>query len=542
MAGLSAAVAIKELNPDVKVLIIEKQTSGYSGKANKGGGVLQYFREGDITPEVFLQMHANSVGCYLGNQEMMLKFVRMNRELIDTLKKWGVKVPTKEDGSYNVHPMGPFNGMIGVDIDITIKIRQRAEKLGVKIIDKVTMSDLLVTDGKISGALAYSIVDGKLYEIDAKAVILATGSQNYRLTPMWSSGRGDGIAAAFRAGVELRNPEFGNFTQFVKAYTHEEVVFGENVLYDRFGQNVTQNFRRFMEGDVNSLAIAEWYLQMSAMRGPLTIHPDEFEPVKNEETMFYLWDRPYGLPFWKANYGKAKAYKDSLEVAPALIGEQSPIKVDDGMKTNIPGLFAAGDACWSGSCINGAVPPPGRNRGSGILYALFSGLMSAPGAVETAKSAKVMPHVQSQIDECIERIYAPLYRKSGHTAKEVINRIQQAIVPVEQSVYMSEHRIKIAMRMVEEAKEMAKTLKADDFHGLLSCHEAEAMVLSAELHYNASLLRKESRGWFLREDYPQMDNKNWLKWITVKNENGKMVFGTEDVPIKKWPIQPPVMR
>jgi succinate dehydrogenase/fumarate reductase flavoprotein subunit len=107
---------------------------------------------------------------------------------------------------------------------------------------------------------------------------------------------------------------------------------------------------------------------------------------------------------------------------------------------------------------------------------------------------------------------------------------------------MSEHRIKIAMRMVEEAKEMAKTLKADDFHGLLSCHEAEAMVLSAELHYNASLLRKESRGWFLREDYPQMDNKNWLKWITVKNENGKMVFGTEDVPIKKWPIQPPVMR
>jgi len=220
--------------------------------------------------------------------------------------------------------MGPFNGMIGVDIDITLKIRQRAEKLGVKIIDKVTMSDLLVTDGKISGALAYSIVNGKLYEISAGIVIVATGSQNYRLTPMWSSGRGDGIAAVFRAGAELRNPEFGNFAQFVKAYTHEEVVFSENVLYDRYGQNVTQNFRRFLEGDVNSLAIAEWYLQMSKLRGPLTVHPDEFEPIKNEDIMFYMWDRPYGLPFWKANYGKAKAYKDSWEVCPPSSASSRP--------------------------------------------------------------------------------------------------------------------------------------------------------------------------------------------------------------------------
>jgi len=101
--------------------------------------------------------------------------------------------------------------------------------------------------------------------------------------------------------------------------------------------------------------------------------------------------------------------------------------------------------------------------------------------------------------------------------------------------------MELALRMVMEAKEMAKTLKAEDFHGLLSCHEAEAMVLSAELHYRSCMLRKESRGWFLREDYPEMDNENWLKWTTVNCADGEMVFGTEDVPIKKYPIQPPVM-
>ncbi|MBR2555805.1 MAG: hypothetical protein IKE94_13165, partial [Aeriscardovia sp.] len=81
--------------------------------------------------------------------------------------------------------------------------------------------------------------------------------------------------------------------------------------------------------------------------------------------------------------------------------------------------------------------------------------------------------------------------------------------------------------------------KADDLHDLLACHEAEAMVLSAEMHYLASKERKESRGWFLREDYPEMDNENWLKYIIIKNVDGKMTLSTEDVPYEKWPIQPP---
>jgi succinate dehydrogenase/fumarate reductase flavoprotein subunit len=51
-------------------------------------------------------------------------------------------------------------------------------------------------------------------------------------------------------------------------------------------------------------------------------------------------------------------------------------------------------------------------------------------------------------------------------------------------------------------------------------------------------MRKESRGWFLREDYPEMDNKNWLKWIIAKCVDGELTLTTEDVPIEKWPVKP----
>lgn len=216
ICGLTAAISIKENSPETEVLIMEKQTSGYSGKANKGGGVLHYFDLSKVTPEAFTEFHVHTVGAYFGDQDMMKKYVSMNNHMLDKLEEWGVRVPRNEDGSFKVLQAGSMTGMIGVDLDITLKTRATAAKLGVKIIDKTTMSDLLTDEGKIVGACGYSLLDGTFYDIAAKAVVLATG-----LVPMWSSARGDGIAAAYRAGVEMRNPEFGNFAQLVKVRTHQ---------------------------------------------------------------------------------------------------------------------------------------------------------------------------------------------------------------------------------------------------------------------------------------------------------------------------------
>ena len=205
VGGLSCAIELKEQNPALDVLIVEKQFAGYSGKANKGGGVLQYFQLDKITPLDFLKFHVSEIGCYLGDQNLMLKYVEMNHGMLDRLSSWGVDVPKKPDGSYNVMPTGPFTAMIRVDLTITLRMRQRCEKLGVRILDKTALGGLYVKDNRIRGISAYSILDdGAYYTISAKKVVLATGSQNYRFGSMWSSGRGDGIAAAYRAGAEMR--------------------------------------------------------------------------------------------------------------------------------------------------------------------------------------------------------------------------------------------------------------------------------------------------------------------------------------------------
>lgn len=272
------------------------------------------------------------------------------------------------------------------------------------------------------------------------------------------------------------------------------------------------------------------------------MRPEECPLTQGDDIMFTtneMWNRPYGLKFWKTIYEKCHSVGTDNEVAPGFLGEQSPVKVNHDMETTIPRLFAIGDVSYAGSTVAGGVPaPPGRNRGSGILNAVFAGIIAGEKSVEYAGKIEALNVVEEQVEACRERAFAPLCREQGVTAKEVIQDVQAIIAPVENSIYISEHRLNAALRKIEKVKAKLAELKAEDYHGLLSCHEAEAMVLSAEMFFKAASIRKESRGWFLREDFPSTDNSNWLKWVTVKNVNGEMTLGTEDIPIERYPIKP----
>jgi succinate dehydrogenase/fumarate reductase flavoprotein subunit len=64
------------------------------------------------------------------------------------------------------------------------------------------------------------------------------------------------------------------------------------------------------------------------------------------------------------------------------------------------------------------------------------------------------------------------------------------------------------------------------------------MILCAELTYRAALMREESRGFHFREDYPKADDRNWLKWIILKQANGKVKLSKQPIPIDKYMIKP----
>lgn len=120
---------------------------------------------------------------------------------------------------------------------------------------------------------------------------------------------------------------------------------------------------------------------------------------------------------------------------------------------------------------------------------------------------------------------------------EMVAEIQKVMQPLGNSLYRHEDRLKKALARVEELKALLPELKADDPHQMFGVNECEATLLCAEMFFKTSLERKESLGWFLREDYPE-PSKDGLEWITVENEEGRVSVGRERVPLETYPYQP----
>jgi succinate dehydrogenase/fumarate reductase flavoprotein subunit len=81
-------------------------------------------------------------------------------------------------------------------------------------------------------------------------------------------------------------------------------------------------------------------------------------------------------------------------------------------------------------------------------------------------------------------------------------------------------------------------LKAYDPHYLRMAIEASNMVTCGELFLRAAITRTESRGSHLREDHPDIDNINWLRWIILKQHNGNTSVSAEEIPIETYPMRP----
>jgi succinate dehydrogenase/fumarate reductase flavoprotein subunit len=103
---------------------------------------------------------------------------------------------------------------------------------------------------------------------------------------------------------------------------------------------------------------------------------------------------------------------------------------------------------------------------------------------------------------------------------------------------MRQDRLEKALNKVLDLKAKLPELHARDWHYLSACNEVKSMVTSAEMFYRTAMERKESRGWHMREDYPETDNKKGSKWIIVQDRKGEMVITTEDVPVERYPIKP----
>lgn len=537
--------------------VVEKYTSGYAGKANRGAGVMVVL--GEATPEEFAQFYLRHIGMYLNNQDALLKYASMLNSNADVLEQWSGRIVRNPDGTFRTSKWtsGPVArqddgtltftdtvdypwSLATIDLDFVLKIYQYARRKGVRFVNRVGMADLLTDGGRVAGIVGYDIDDGSRRVLRAKSVILACGNQDWRVSPMWSPARGEGVAAAFRAGARFVNCEYGSFYNWISLENFESEMGAEYALYNDKGENVTLRHVGDVHSDINAESLAEWYRQTVAGNGPMHHRAAENPLMPQLAAMIddtVREQRPFASRFWNYLMFNAFSQKTSDVVVPGLVGELGGLWVDESMATTVEGLFAAGDICVQGTRAWGAVAQPGRHRGSGIAFATFSGRVAGPSAAAYATGAR-LPEVRDEQVATIDARFTAARTGTG-TLKplEMVAEIQKIMQPVGNSLYRSEQRLRAALDQVTALQARLPELTAPDPHHAFGANECAAMLLCSEMFFKASLEREESLGWFLREDHPGRSAEG-LYWVIVENHDGQVAVSKQRVPIEEYPYQP----
>lgn len=539
-SGLTAALTAKESTPDLDVLVVDKASAstGWAGKAARTAGLLSFVSQ-EKDPEAFARYCVEEIGMGLNDMHLLREFAYSSRRIVEHLERWGVGIERNAEGKIDTASW-PFPWVTaGIDPDACRSMAKTAGRYGVRFMDRIVITKLLVEKGRIQGACGFHLLDGTFHVILADAVILACGSQNFDLTPSWCS-TGVSQMLAWEAGCRLRNVEFCGMGDFGRKDDQGRQFYGQHsgahtahdCLYAK-GENISQKWRPGFHSSMDPMAAYAWYKETMAGNGPVEVHYQQFRDESGD--LFRFHETAKRRMFRVESIADYPHNHEEYEVFPGFISEMSAIRVGHSMDTDVPGLFAVGDTAGAGSARAGAVPaPPAKIHGTGLMNAFFMGAKGGEAAAllcrmcrgrePAAPDSALLDAMEEDIFSCMKRMGTMI------GPRDVIHRVQDAMAPCDYTFVKSEERMREAMEIVAEAKALLPYMYAVNLHELSKCVDARAMVLCAELFFLTSMERKESRGFHLREDYPQRD-KSWDCWLTVRKGEAGPIIERESIPV-----------
>jgi succinate dehydrogenase/fumarate reductase flavoprotein subunit len=212
------------------------------------------------------------------------------------------------------------------------------------------------------------------------------------------------------------------------------------------------------------------------------------------------------------SYGEGWTSASFLPKERQLFGLPGGVFNDWDLKTNIEGLYAAGDQLFAADCHG---------------HAAATGHYAGRHAAEYTLKASEPVIDRQQVEGEKARVYSPLHQKEGIEWKELnmhISRVMQNNC----GEIKSEESLKRGLMLLNDIKEnKVPQLYARNPHELIRSLEVLNVLTNAELIIHSCLARKESSKHlhFLRSDYPEMDHPDWHKFITVKLKDNRVKAG-----------------
>lgn len=531
-AGCLAAVEAKEKDPALRVTILEKAHIERSGCLAGGMNAINaYLNEGE-SPESYVRW-SRFFSMGLLREDLALSMAREINSAVKKVEKWGLPIPKDEKGNYS------RRGRWGIHIlgeAIKPILAKAVADAGVEVINRVVVTNLLVQDGRVAGAVGFGVRDGKFYAVKAKATIVATGGAAGLYKPnndgnahhkIWYSpfNTGAGYAMGIRAGAEMTSFEM-RFNAIrikdINAPIGTIAVGFKAPVINAKGEKFMQTRFAHIGGEAapTPLRVHGPMEEARQGRGPCYIDTrgmsdEQVRKLKED----YLDEYPTLVLHLASN--AIDPSKQPLEIYgtdPYIVGGHcnSGYWIQPDRSTTLPGLYAAGD-------VAGGV-------GSKFVGGCFAeGIIAARSAVEYIRKQKMPKVSERQLGLEEERTFAPMRRKQGVAPREMEARLQKVMDEyaggVHQYYQLTEEKLRVALREVLALKAQAKELIARDAHELMLAHEVIDRLDVAEVLLHHLLFRRETRwpGYQDRLEHPRLDDENWLVHVNSRrSEKGEV--------------------
>ena len=557
-AGLRAAIAIAETNPELDVAVMSKVYPMRSHTVSAEGGAAAVIAADDSIEEHIYDTISGSD--WLGDQDAIEAFVNeAPRELLQ-LEHWGCPWSRQPDGHVAVRPFGGMKKqrtwfaadktgfhMLHALFQTSLKYKE------VKRYDEVFVTKLLVDEGRVHGAVAVGLMTGKIQAVTAKSVILATGGcgKVFPFTTNANINTGDGMSLAYRAGAPLKDMEFVQYHPTGLPFTG--ILITEATRAEGGWLLNKDGYRYLQDYDLGKPTPTPELRSMEL--GPRDRLSQAFvhEVAKGRTS-----DSPWGpvvhldlrhlgeelieakLPFVRElclKYERIDPVHELIPVRPVVHYMMGGVHTDINGATSLAGLYAAGEtACVS---INGA----NRLGSNSLPELLVFGARAGRAAAEYASSAGPAPaSIEAQAADEVRRLERDVMGKEPGTERvSTIREEMQQTMEEAAGIYRTGPAMAKGVEALAELQQrVLKTGVADtsrSFNTELTAQlELVNMLDIGETMLQSGLQREESRGAHQRTDFPDRDDDKFLMHQLVHREpDGSPRVTSMPVTITRWP-------